>query len=69
MLIKIIKSTVCGGRNVTKDDEVIADKREGTLLIRMGKASEVKFKMTKNAYMADSVKEVTKRKSKKKRKN
>ena len=41
MLIKILKSTVCGGKDVTKGSEIEADKGQAKILIRMGKAVAV----------------------------
>ena len=42
MLIKILDTTVLSGRNVFEGDEVEADKTQAKVLIRMGKAVEVK---------------------------
>jgi len=66
MLIKIIKSTVCGGDNVKADDEINVDAREGKLLIRMGKAIEVRKTL---ALKVESEKKAIKKKSKRKSKD
>lgn len=42
MLIRILDSTVLGGRNVFEGDEVEAEKSQAKILLRMGKAIEVK---------------------------